>query len=258
MSHARNHNSIAILVLVATLALAQSGVSMAEPPAAPPVSSYAPVKLLEEQVEFYAKQIESDLADQTKFDKDIKENLRLNSNTLVVLALAIGLHDEDSPLKPKASALLAASQRLAKSLEDFEAAKVASADVRRALETEDGLDEPLKWEKVASLGALMLQVPRIEGRITRGISPRNFARRSQNALADTATLAVIAQAAIYDTHEVHSEADVPKWYEYCEQLREAATGIGNGIRAKDLDATVKAAEAMSESCENCHKAFRVE
>lgn len=250
--------------------IVQSGVSVvallslvswlvADPPEAPKVSEFAKAADLVEQLNFYVESLTETAADAGAYDDDAKDKVNMEANTLVTIAMALGLHDEENRYRTNATAIANAAKAVAQSRADHTQAKDAVAKLRATVEQQTANDGTInEWKKLAALGALMKQVPIIDARIQRSVSPRRFSSRGKNALGDLATLAVIAQAAMYDTHEVKDEADLPAWYEYCASLRDSAKDMAAGIRANDLEGTSAAAERMLMSCDNCHADFRIE
>ena len=89
------------------MAQAQAG-----PPAAPKVSTFAPADDLARQAEYYVKELENSVADKNDYN-DNQEKLVKDANTLAVIALALGLHDQPSKYQAQAGALIKAAQAAA-------------------------------------------------------------------------------------------------------------------------------------------------
>lgn len=251
---------IGLLAAVAGRALVAAEADAKKAPEPPKASTYAPAEDLCAQVDFYVKRTEGTLADPNDFDDAAKTRLKKDANTLVALALTIGLHDEDSPIKPAAASLMKASQELAKAT-DYEAAKSAFDRVKKAAAGEPSpgaSNDDLKWEKVASLGQLMKQVPTINSALKRGLTPARFESQKAQSAAAAATLAAIAQSVMADTHEVKNPADLDKWFECCGEMRSAAGDANAAIRKGDKAATTAAMARLAKSCESCHAVFRKE
>ena len=64
------------------------------PPAPPPASTFAPADDLLNQVDYYVRHIEETLADKNEFDDAARLRLKKDGNTLAVLFLTLGMHDE--------------------------------------------------------------------------------------------------------------------------------------------------------------------
>ena len=248
------------LATSAVLGITAARLTAAEPPAAPKVSTFAPAKALETQVAAYLTRIDEAVANAEAYDEK-KEGLVKDANTLVVVALALGLHDEDNEYKKAAPALMKAASQLADS-KDLAAAKTAAEAVKKAAETKDGDVSSLKWSKTAALPALMQQVPRINNPLKLNMKGTRFKSKAKQSAVDVAVLAVIAQAAVYDTSEVKKAGDKPgdeeKWFKFCADMRDATVELGKVVKAGKADAAEQALGRLMQSCDDCHAVFKPE
>ncbi len=73
-------------------------------PDVPKLSSFAPAKDLADQVRDYIKEIETTLADEQEY-KDSEGKIGRCANTMAVMALCLGMHDEDNQYKARAPAI---------------------------------------------------------------------------------------------------------------------------------------------------------
>jgi len=219
-----------------------------------PVSAYAPAEHLLAQVDEYMKQMEATVSTPDEY-KDGVARIAKDSNTMIVLALALGLHDSDHRLKAHAPAMLQAAQVLA-ATEDHEAAKTAVAKLKAAV-AEGGDGPELKWEKVASLKELMEQVPLIHASIRRRVS-RRFERNTESIAGDAATIAVIAQGTLPNTDETIEPDKPEEWKKYSLQMRDAAAELLAAAEAKDEESAKAAFEKLDQSCHDCHVVFHPE
>jgi hypothetical protein len=225
----------------------------AEPPKAPQVSSFAPAEDLVGNARAFVAGFDMALATEQDF-KEKQEQIKYSAHALAVVAVALGLHDSPNELKSAAPALVKAAQDLAKA-QDHAAAKTALDGVKAAIEGKAKEGPELSWnKKFASLGQLMKQVTSTDARLRRNL--RRFDRLAQENAQSAALLAVIAQAAIADTHEVKDPADLPKWYQWCGDMRDAAAGVNKAIKAKDPAAADLAAKRLMQSCDDCHAVFQ--
>jgi cytochrome c556 len=229
----------------------------AEPPAPPPTSSYAPAEELLGLVEEYVEKLRGSLRDEESFQSG-QPRLKKEASTLACFAVALGLHDMDNRLKGSAAMLLAGAQQLA-AAENLESSRAAMSQIESALGGNSASPAELSWNKVASLEQLMKQVTFLNARLKRAArgGPR-FASSAEEAAGYATTLAVIAQAITADTHEVKDAADIPKWFEYCAQMRDTAGEAASALRARNAEAAQMALARMEQSCNACHKTFRVE
>ena len=227
-----------------------------EPPAAPAVSTFAPAEDLVSQVQLFLTDFDAALADEAAY-ADKKDTVARDAHTLATLAVALGLHDTPNDLQASAPALLEAAQDLASAV-DYAAAQQALAAVKQAVAGEATDGPTLTWnEKVASLERLMKQVNNVNIRLRRGVRRLDPNKTDENARY-AAVLGVIAQAAAIDTHEVPDRARDPEWVKYCHDMRDAAGEVNAAIRAADKAAVSAGMTELTQSCEACHAAFRVE
>ncbi len=249
-----------VVGVFAVHSLTAADTSNGNPPSPPAVSQFAPAGNLTAQVDYYLKRIGDTLAKKDEFDDAAKARNKKDANTLAVLGLALSLHDEDNRLKPQAGSFIKAAQTLAKA-DDYDTANVALSELKKAAANSGSaaLDNPKQWEKVASLGQLMKQVPTINTALKRGVTtPARLEKLKDESAGHAAVMAVIAQASMSDTHEVKNRADLGKWYEYCAEMRDAAGQVNVAIRAGDHAKTTTAMSRLANSCETCHKIFRKE
>ncbi len=246
--------------VVGLLLVAQAGVSSAETPAPPPVSTFAPAEDLIAQVDYYLQRTGQTLANKEEFDAAAKARLRKDANTLTALFLTLGLHDTENRYKAAAPTLVVDAQALAK-VADYQGAADAFAELKKAASGETpAKGGKLRWEKAASLSQLMKQVPSINSALKRGLTgdEGHFRELQQQSAGNSATLAAIAQTALADTHEANRPADVEKWFQYCAEMRDAAGAVNAAVHAGDQQKATEAMLGLTKSCEDCHAVFRKE
>ncbi len=260
-----------VLGLMVALGTAFCVARGAEPPAAPKVSTFAPAKDIIAQINFYVSRLEDSDAIQneagfkqaledakdsaTGKTPDLPPQIAKDANTLILLALAAGLDDEENQLKAAAPSLFKAAQELANA-KGFAAAKAGVAAVKKALDATEGNPGELKWVKAASLPDLMKQVPLVNSRLKRNLRGPKFKSKAKDNSGDAATLAVIAQGSMADDSEAKkNNEDVAKWYGFCIQMRDAAAALNKAVRDKDQEASDKAMSALNQSCDDCHAVF---
>jgi len=243
-----------VLSLVVIAAAVVSGGSvLADPPAAPKVSTFAQAKALEAQIEKYVKELEESVESEQSY-KEWEGRVTKHSNTLILLALAAGLHDEENKFQTAGPGLLKAAQGLA-AAKGYEAAKAGVAGVKKALDSKEGDRAALKWEKLASLPETMKQVPLVNSRLKRNLRATSFKRRAKDNAGDSAVLGVIAQGSIADTSEAKNDDEVKKWYGFCVQMRDAAAAVNKAVHDGDQKAADTAMGSLNQSCDDCHKVF---
>ena len=121
-------------IVVSGVLMVQSAVHAAD---APKVSTFAPAEDLANQVGQYIKAMKSTVADEQEY-KDSEDKVVRDASTLAVIALALGLHDQDSKYKANAAALLKAAQDVA-ATKDYESAKKAVAALEAVAAAKGGL-----------------------------------------------------------------------------------------------------------------------
>ncbi len=250
-----------LVVLVGAASLAMVRIWAADPPMPPKVSSFAPAKDLASQIDFYVGRLDEALAKKDDFDGANQSRAVKDAHTLAVISLALGMHDEEHPLKEGAVPMLQAAQALATAAtaEDFDAAVKAFADYKAARGSPSTSGRSLTWQKVADLGALMKQVPVVNTNLKRGVTDeRRFKKQLEESAGQSATLAAIAQAAMFDTSAVKDPVDLEQWQKYCAEMRDAAAAVNTAVRAGDQAQATAAFSRMAKNCDDCHGVFRKE
>ena len=236
------------------LVIVSHHVVAADAPAPPATSTYAPADDLVRQVKLYLVELDEALAAANDFEST-SQRAKKDANTLVVLALALGLHDTDNEYKSSAASLMQAAQTLSRAA-DYDQAKAALAALHTAAEGKVSNDAELHWEKVASLGQLMKQVTFIHNRLRRSLAPRRFEEKAEENARYAALLAVVGQAALVDTHEVKDPADLPQWYQFSAEMRDAAGQVNAEVHAGNAEGSAEAMKRLEKSCQDCHAVFR--
>jgi hypothetical protein len=244
---------VPVVVLLATIGtlLALNPAPSATADEAPKVSAFAPAKDLASQAEWYIKDLEKIVASEDEY-KDGGEKIAKEANTLVVVALCLGLHDEDSKYKESAGAVVKAAQDLA-AAKDYASAQKAVAAVKAAAESKS--DVKLKWEKVATLPELMKQVPVINSKLKLNIKGSKFASKAKDTAGYTAVIAAIAQGSMADTSATKGDDQVKQWKEFSAAMRDDAGAVNAAIHKGDEEAAGKAMKKLAQSCDDCHDVF---
>jgi hypothetical protein len=229
-------------------------------PKAPKVSTFAPAADLAREAEKYIVELSETIAKvesgEEKYDDD-KETIEKDANTLVIIALCLGKHDQENPFKANAGALMKAAQDLAVT-KDIASAKKALAGVKDAAAGKTKVNVELKWEKVASLPATMKHVPSINTKLKVYVKPAKFKAKSQDAAGITAVLAAIAQGSMADTSATKSPEQVEQWQKFCKEMRDRSAAMNKSIHAGDVAATTENLAKLGQNCEDCHAVFKPE
>lgn len=220
------------------------------------VSTYAPADDLVSQVPEYLDELEEAVESEDEFAES-RSKLVKDANAFILIALALGLHDTDNKYKQAAPAMIKAAQDVA-AAENYAEAEEAIEALKTAATAEDGDPSKLKWEKVASLKALMEAVPLINSRLKRYMRGSRFEREAETTTGLTAVLAVIAQGSMANAEETEKPGEVEKWHAQCVQFRDAAVAVHAAIRAQDESAAEAAMDELQQSCDDCHAIFHPE
>jgi hypothetical protein len=227
-----------------------------EIPPAPKVSTFAPAADLANQADRYIKELDEYVANEADY-ADNKDQIALKSNTLIIIALALGLHDVENKHQAHAGALMKAAQAVAVT-KDFESAKKSVAALKAAAEGKVKSDVTLKWEKSASLPELMKEVPLVNTRLKRYIKPAKFKDKAKESAGCTAVLAAIAQGSIADTTETKNPEQVKQWFKFMGAMRDHAGSLNAAIHKGDEPAGAAAMKKLQQSCDDCHTVFHTE
>jgi len=238
-----------------------------------------PLDDLTAQIDEYMTVIARDLA---RLDGSIRYvedavNIVRDVNGLALVALAVGLANDDSKYKRAAPHIIAAARRLA-AAQNFNDGNAALTALQAAL-TNTSDAAPLSWsDKVSELGPAMQALPNLSSAVNRlagaesrfntvmaAANPRMEQARQQ-VIAHLAGLAAISQGSIPNVVQSDRPDAVEEWKKYCEEFRDYAIKV-NAIAHQFIQeraagggttnfATFNTAfRAMAESCDDCHRAF---
>lgn len=244
-----------LLLAAMVFAVGGMGTVFAQAPEEAKPSSYAPAEDLVRQVSAYVTSLSAATADAGAYDDDKKGEVSRDANTLSVIALVLGMHDQESALKPAAAKLIAAANQLAADSGDAKKAAEAVAAIKAIVEKPEK-GEAVKWEATAEIGPLMKQVPIVNNNLRRGVDSRRFAQSADKNAALAATLAAIAQASLFDANYISDEADKPIWVKASLMMRDGSGEALAAIRKGDQAAAKAAMEKIVKSCDECHHKFR--
>ena len=221
-----------------------------------PVSKYAPAEDLVAQVESYVEDLEEAVDTEEEYGDSVDE-IAQKSNTLILIALALGLHDTENAYQAAAPAMLKAAQELA-ATSDYASAQAGVAAVKESLSASGGNPDGLKWEKVASMEELMEAVPLIHSRLKRYLRGSRFESMADDSAGYSAVLAVIAQGSMANSGDTDKPNEVEKWHTLCLEMRDVCAAVNTAIRAQDQEATDAAMEKLNQNCDDCHAVFHPE
>lgn len=247
----RSHSTVTLLLTAAVLL----PVAASAEPGAPVVSQFAPVG----EVEALIRGLTVDSAARTKDEaayKSGRQQLTRDANTLIVLAVALGLHDSPCDLKPRAGAILAAAEKLSQAGSQPEAQEALS-QLEGTLQADSAAQaaQPSSWENSAAPDELMKQVAFLQGKIKRGARGSRFASTAEENARWATALAIIARSTAADTAGLEGDEKLAQWREFCGQMQSASVALHQGLAAKDATATATALDRLEQSCTTCHQVF---
>jgi hypothetical protein len=244
--------AVALLVLL-SLALMAAGPPAEEFHRRP--STYAPAGDLESQVQYFLDRVEDDLKDPSQYDESRMKRVVKDANTLAVLALVLGKHDESNQFKSSAPTLLERSLQLADSAPDHGAAKQAYERLLR-IPGSPGSSTELAWRSVGNIADLMNQVPNLNTSLRGTVrSETRFKKNPEKAAGLAATLAAIAQVSMFDSTYCADIADQADWVELCGLMRDAAYEVNRAVHRGDQEAAIEGLKPLARTCDDCHDQF---
>lgn len=220
------------------------------------VSSFAPAEDLAAQLVEYLESLEKSVASEQEY-ADSAAKVSKEANTVIVLAQALGLHDQDNEYKARSGALLEAAKKMAATTSLAEAQEALKA-LKAAAAGEATAPAVAAWEAHASLERLMEQVPLVNTKLKRLTQSTRFQSKAKDSAGCAAVIAAIGHASLVDTSEADTPDKIQQWQGFCVQMRDAAGAVGAAIRAQDQAAATAAMAKLAKSCDDCHAVFHVE
>jgi len=224
--------------------------------AMPKFSSFASADDLTAEVKFLVTDLEKAVETEDDYKSQVEGRFARDGNTITLIAIALGLHDQDNAAKPHAKAIAAAARKLT-AASDFANTKQAVADLRAAAGGAGAAANDLKWGKVATLNGLMKdEVPNINNKLKTTL--RRFKKRAGEVSANAATMALIAENATLYIADTKKPTEGQKWLEFAGQMRSAASELAAKAHAGDEPGATAAMEKLNQSCHDCHAVFNPE
>ena len=249
---------MALVLVAALLAGSPALTSASDDSAAPKFSTFASAADLTAEMKSLVADLEKAVVDEEEFKDQVEGRFVRDGNTITLIAIALGLHDQDSPLKPHAKAIAAAARKLALvKANDFAGTKQAVADLTAAFDGHGGGGDALKWGKVSKLSSLMKdEVPHINTKLQTGL--RHFATRPGEVASNAAAMALIADNAVLYVADTKQPNEGAKWTAFAAQMRSLASDVAAKAHAGDEAGAKAAAEKLNDSCTDCHRVFNPE
>ena len=246
-------SSRVLLVALAAALVVLSSPALAAPPEAPKVSTFAPAEDLVSQIDRYVKDLEGAVASQQEFDEAKVVKL---ANALMLMSIAVGLHDSDNQYKASAGAIFKAAEELAKA-KGYAAAKKGVEALKASLSGKGG---ELSWAEgnAVDLDALYKQSQTAMNSLKRHTKGPRFKKSAKETAGMAAVLAVVGQGVMGNTKHAKGDEQVQQWYKFSVEMRDAAAETNKAIHASDASATEKLVKKLNKSCEDCHAVFHKE
>jgi len=244
-------------VLAGVLFLGASASTFAgDDAAAPKFSTFASAADLTAEVKFLVADLEKAVVEEDEYKSQVEDRFVRDGNTITLIAIALGLHDQDSPMKPRAKAIAAAARKLAVA-KDYAATKEAVDNLKAAISGKGAGTGELQWGKVAKLNGLMKnEVPNINTKLKNSL--RRFTKRAAEVSANAATMALIAENATLYVADTKKPEEGKKWLAFAAQMRAAACDVAAKAHAGDDTGAKAAMEDLDKSCHDCHAVFNPE
>jgi len=233
----------------------------AEPPkeeVARKPSTYAPAEDLESQVQVFLDRIKEDLQSESNYHEASVQRVVRDANTLAVLALVLGQHDEANRYQASAPVILQRALTLAHKAQDYAAAKAACTDLLTAANAPAPSND-LQWKCVGDIVELMHQIPKLNTNLRKQVRSEKVekfeaARGESAGLA--ATIAAIAHVSLFDESYCSDQSDRTSWIELCGMMRDAAYDVNQAVRRGDQPGAIELLKPLQRTCDDCHAQFK--
>ena len=224
--------------------------------AVPKFSTFASADDLAAEVKFLVADLEKAVVDEDEYKSQVDGRFIRDGNTITLIAIGLGLHDQDCPLKGRAKAIAAGARKLA-TMKDYATTKQAVEDLKSVVAASGSGADKLEWGKVAKLNGLMKdEVPNINNKLKTSL--RRFKKRASEVSANAATMALIAENATLYINDTKKPTEGQKWIEFAAQMRSAASDLAAKAHAGDEPGATAAMDKLNQSCHDCHAVFNPE
>ncbi|MGD9128642.1 MAG: hypothetical protein PVH19_14795, partial [Planctomycetia bacterium] len=217
------------LVLVMLVCGGTAFASAKNPPAA---STFAPARDLASQVDEYVKQLKKTTADKEDYENN-KEKIVRDASILAVIALALGVHDEENEYKNVASKLVEACQKTVDS-KDYDSAKAGVEAIQKAMTAKVENPPAMKWARVARLKDLMESISLVNTKLKRFTKGKRLQLKAKKTTGYTSVIAAVAQASRDSVKETIAPNLDKEWRMHCDQMRNAAAKTNKAILTGEI------------------------
>jgi hypothetical protein len=245
-----------------TVSLGAIGLALVIPTyAAAPVkiSTVAPIADIAAQADARVKALEEALKSDEEFNKAKGKTIPSEAGVLAVLAQAIAESDEKAGWQATAADVREAALALGKA-KSFDEAKKEFAAVKDAIGGKSsGAKVEYDWAKLVKLGTVMDQISKRNNKFRRNTKKKDASDAEINEMIGDATVAaVLALAAVEDTHEVKSKKpeDIELWKKFAKEYQTQISATSAALKKKDMAGAADAWKKSSQACSDCHAKFK--
>lgn len=224
-----------------------------------------PIDDLIDQIDEYIIRIGENLEDlKTSENYAIDgDSVYRDASGLALVALAVGLSNNDSKYRKASPELIAATKRLL-AANNYNSARNEFESVKNSLKS-NGEPSKLKLEKIVKLKPVMKAMPNLNSNVRRLTNTesklkKQLDKKPKQIFSQLAALAAISECSIPNGDETNKPNDLEKWKKECEQFRDVAIKANNA--AHDFangkikyDVYWSAFTNLSRSCDSCHNTF---
>ena len=228
---------------------------------------HPPLDALTQQIDLYVEALGTALErlDGSRNYAEDAANVVRDASGLALVALAVGLANDDSQYKKAAPHIITAAKTLV-AAQNLEEGQSAFAGLKSALGNTSEAPA-LSWsDKIVGLKPAKSAIQSLNSAVKRTTDTERklntlLTRQPQRVYPPLAALAVLSQGMIPNVGETEKPDAVAEWKKYCEDFRNAALKVNAAAHqyaaAESGDYSVYSAAmtAMAESCDDCHRTF---
>lgn len=204
------------------------------------------------------EQMETKTQTRRDFDRYFRD-LQGDAAVLGVLGVILQQHPDAGKLRRVGATIAEASIDLAIATEErsaaaYEETKKAVQRARQALDSGNvSADvEPVEWEDVADLTALMHRMDTAYRRVRGGVNSPTFQKDAYELAHEARILAILAKVSS------HYRDNEPGYVRFAGMLENAALTAAQASLEKNVDKARKAVSDIGRICNECHRAYRLE
>lgn len=227
-------------------------------------SKFIDREVIEDEVKFVQQRLTKQVTTPVRFKSDYGA-VRQSFSSLSMLFAIVNEYDADVRWKKDAIAAQAAFARAAAnsrvgSQQAYQGAKLRLLDLTDMVRGGNFAGKApanpnIDWANVVDRGTLMEMLETSFGDTLKPgtASKTEMAKTAESVLHQANMVAAIGQVL---TKEGMDEADEEDYAKYAIEMRDAARKLSLAVKSNDYDSASSAANAISQSCSNCHDEWR--